>query len=88
MTFKPTLSDRQQTEGKPREFWIKNKANEYTDDQFWATEKEEYDTDIHVIEYAAVEIAQNALIDSESENVRLHEENAALKKQIESLRKK
>lgn len=44
------------TESKPpREFWIKNKANEYTDDQFWATEKEEYDTDIHVIEKKAVQ---------------------------------
>lgn len=64
---------------QPREFWIKNKANEYTDNQFWATESQEYDSDIHVIEYAALEalkdqlaIAQNAYIDAETEIIRLH----------------
>jgi hypothetical protein len=36
--------------GKPREFWIENKANEYTDNQFWASETMNYDTDIPVIE--------------------------------------
>lgn len=37
-----------QTQAK--EFWIENRSNEYSDDQFWANETEQFDTDIHVVE--------------------------------------
>lgn len=84
--------DFKMTPSKPvasfREFWIKNKANEYTDDQFWATLEQEYDTDIHVIECSAFEIAQNAHIDSEAENVKLHEQIAELTKRNQELERK
>ena len=78
---------------KPREFWINPDVKGEVSDAIYRTRPNDYSDLTHVIEHSALEaseeradIAENAMIEIERQNVELHEENSELKRKLEETR--